>query len=74
MISYSAGSSGSGDDVEKVRAATELTQIQWSELVIDGPMLQDLRKSVNDLSRGALVVDIVFKKSLLFNRSQCWMN
>jgi len=118
MISYSTGESGSGDDVEKVRAATELARAQWPELVLDGPMqydaaavrevaaqkapgsavagqatvfifpdlntgnttykavqrsanvvsvgpmLQGLRKPVNDLSRGALVDDIVFTIAL----------
>jgi len=118
MISYSTGESGSGDDVEKVRAATELAQKRWPDLVLDGPMqydaaavrevaaqkapgsavagqatvfifpdlntgnttykavqrsanvvsvgpmLQGLRKPVNDLSRGALVDDIVFTIAL----------
>lgn len=118
MISYSTGESGSGDDVEKVRTATELARARWPELVIDGPMqydaatvrdvaaqkapdsavagqatvfifpdlntgnttykavqrsanvvsvgpmLQGLRKPVNDLSRGALVDDIVFTIAL----------
>jgi phosphate acetyltransferase len=118
MISYSTGESGSGDDVEKVRAATALAQARWPELVLDGPMqydaaavrevgeqkapgsavagqatvfifpdlntgnttykavqrsakvvsvgpmLQGLRKPVNDLSRGALVDDIVFTIAL----------
>ncbi|MDO9216653.1 MAG: phosphate acetyltransferase, partial [Lacisediminimonas sp.] len=41
MISYSTGESGSGDDVEKVRAATGLAKARWPDLVIDGPMQYD---------------------------------
>jgi phosphate acetyltransferase len=113
MLSYSTGESGSGDDVDKVRAATHLVRERAPELLVDGPMqydaaaepsvaavkmpgspvaghatvfvfpdlntgnntykavqrsagavaigpvLQGLRKPVNDLSRGALVSDIV---------------
>ncbi len=118
MISYSTGSSGSGDDVEKVRKATQLAQQKRPDLDIDGPlqydaaimesvaikkapnsrvagkatvfvfpdlntgnttykavqrsadlisigpMLQGMRKPVNDLSRGALVDDIVYTIAL----------
>ncbi len=118
MISYSTGDSGAGDDVQKVREATELAHAKWPGLVLDGPMqydaaavkevgaqkapgspvagqatvfifpdlntgnttykavqrsarvvsvgpmLQGLRKPVNDLSRGALVDDIVFTIAL----------
>jgi phosphate acetyltransferase len=118
MISYSTGESGSGDEVEKVRAATAIAQAKRPDLIIDGPMqydaasvesvgkqkapnslvagratvfifpdlntgnttykavqrsanvisvgpmLQGLRKPVNDLSRGALVDDIVYTIAL----------
>lgn len=113
MLSYSTGESGSGDDVDKVRRATELVRERRPDLLVDGPMqydaavdpsvgaskapgspvaghatvlifpdlntgnntykavqrsagavaigpvLQGLRKPVNDLSRGATVQDIV---------------
>jgi len=118
MISYSTGESGSGADVEKVRAATKLAQAKRPDLLIDGPlqydaafipavarskapnspvagratvfifpdlntgnttykavqrsanvisigpMLQGLKRPVNDLSRGALVDDIVYTIAL----------
>jgi phosphate acetyltransferase len=113
MLSYSTGTSGSGADVDKVRAATALVRERRPDLLVEGPIqydaavspavaatklpgsqvagqatvlifpdlntgnntykavqrsagavavgpvLQGLRKPVNDLSRGALVQDIV---------------
>jgi phosphate acetyltransferase len=118
MISYSTGSSGQGEDVEKVRQATQIARERRPDLIIDGPlqydaaimenvaaakapdspvagkatvfvfpdlntgnttykavqrsaelvsigpMLQGMRKPVNDLSRGALVDDIVYTIAL----------
>jgi phosphate acetyltransferase len=118
MISYSTGTSGSGEDVEKVKEATRIAQERRPDLLIDGPlqydaatvesvgrqkspnslvaghanvfifpdlntgnttykavqrsanvvsvgpMLQGLRRPVNDLSRGALVDDIVYTIAL----------
>ncbi|GAB3114724.1 phosphate acetyltransferase [Janibacter alkaliphilus] len=113
MLSYSTGTSGSGADVDKVRAATELVRQRRPDLDLEGPIqydaavdasvastklpgstvaghatvfvfpdlntgnntykavqrsagavaigpvLQGLRRPVNDLSRGATVQDIV---------------
>ncbi|MGO4299079.1 phosphate acetyltransferase [Leifsonia sp. RAF41] len=113
MLSYSTGDSGAGEDVEKVRTATELVRQRAPQLAVAGPIqydaaadaavgaakmpgsevagratvfifpdlntgnntykavqrsagavaigpiLQGLRKPINDLSRGATVDDIV---------------
>ncbi len=113
MLSYSTGSSGQGDDVEKVRNATQFVKELRNDILVEGPIqydaaidpkvakkklpnskvagkanififpdlntgnntykavqrssnavaigpvLQGLKKPVNDLSRGCLVADIV---------------
>ncbi|BCO37966.1 phosphate acetyltransferase [Mycobacterium heckeshornense] len=113
MLSYSTGESGTGADVDKVRAATQLVRSRVPDLLVEGPIqydaavdpsvaaakmresqvagratvlifpdlntgnntykavqrsagaiaigpvLQGLNKPVNDLSRGALIEDIV---------------
>ncbi|TKS56636.1 phosphate acetyltransferase [Mesohalobacter halotolerans] len=41
MLSYSSGSSGKGEDVEKVRKATELVKQKRSELNVEGPIQYD---------------------------------
>lgn len=118
MISYSTGTSGTGEDVDKVKQATDIVKQRAPDLAVDGPlqydaasvvsvgkkkapdspvagkanvfifpdlntgnttykavqrsakvvsvgpMLQGLNKPVNDLSRGALVDDIVYTIAL----------
>ena len=41
MISYSTGTSGSGEDVEKVRQAMTIASEKRPDLLIDGPMQYD---------------------------------
>src|SRR5699024_1498818 len=41
MLSYSTGASGSGADVDKVRAATALVRERAPELAVDGPLQYD---------------------------------
>ncbi|MDY6056022.1 phosphate acetyltransferase [Micrococcus sp.] len=41
MLSYSTGTSGSGDAVDKVRAATELVKQNHPELKVEGPLQYD---------------------------------
>ncbi len=41
MLSYSSGSSGEGEDVERVRQAVRIAQNRWPELKIDGPIQYD---------------------------------
>ena len=41
MLSYSSGSSGKGEDVDKVRKATEIVKQNHPELQIEGPIQYD---------------------------------
>lgn len=41
LLSYSTGSSGKGDDVEKVREATRIAREQRPDLAIEGPIQYD---------------------------------
>lgn len=41
MISFSTGTSGSGADVEKVKAATALVKEQRPDILVDGPLQYD---------------------------------
>ncbi len=41
MLSYSSGSSGEGEDVEKVRKATELVRQRRPDLKVEGPIQYD---------------------------------
>lgn len=41
MLSYSTGTSGKGDDVEKVRTATQIVKERHPEILIEGPVQYD---------------------------------
>ena len=41
MLSYSSGSSGKGEDVEKVRKATEIVKEKRPDLKVEGPIQYD---------------------------------
>ena len=41
MLSYSTGTSGAGEDVDKVKEATRLAKLARPDLVIDGPLQYD---------------------------------
>lgn len=52
MLSYSSGTSGIGEDVERVREATEIAQALRPDLKIDGPIQYD----------AAVALDVASKK------------
>jgi phosphate acetyltransferase len=41
LLSYSSGDSGQGDEVEKVRQATQIAQARRPDLLLEGPMQYD---------------------------------
>jgi len=41
MLSYSSGTSGEGEDVEKVRRATEIVKVKRPDLKVEGPIQYD---------------------------------
>ncbi len=41
MLSYSTGTSGAGEDVNKVKRATDLAQARRPDLLVDGPLQYD---------------------------------
>ena len=52
MLSYSSGASGVGEDVEKVREATQIAQKKRPDLMIEGPIQYD----------AAVALDVAAKK------------
>ncbi|MGL2964187.1 phosphate acetyltransferase [Flavobacterium sp. RSB2_4_14] len=47
MLSYSSGTSGKGDEVEKVRTATEIVRKKRPDLKIEGPIQYDAAVDMN---------------------------
>ncbi|HED32693.1 MAG TPA: phosphate acetyltransferase [Gammaproteobacteria bacterium] len=41
MLSYSSGTSGTGEDVERVREAVKIARLRQADLIIDGPIQYD---------------------------------
>ncbi|MGL2986102.1 phosphate acetyltransferase [Flavobacterium sp. RSSA_27] len=47
MLSYSSGNSGKGDEVEKVRTATEIVKAKRPDIKIEGPIQYDAAVDMN---------------------------
>ncbi|MFT4246076.1 MAG: phosphate acetyltransferase [Micrococcaceae bacterium] len=47
MLSYSTGTSGAGEDVERVRVATEIVKEKRPDLLIEGPIQYDAASDVS---------------------------
>jgi phosphate acetyltransferase len=65
MLSYSTGSSGTGEDVEKVKKATELAKKLRPDLAIDGPLQYDAA-IMPDVARQKMPTSPVAGKATVF--------
>ncbi len=65
MLSYSTGSSGSGAEVEKVRAATALAQQRRPDLLLEGPLQYDAAIDP-DVARTKLPGSVVAGRATVF--------
>jgi phosphate acetyltransferase len=66
MLSYSTGTSGFGEDVDKVRTATELAKKKRPDLLIEGPIQYDTATSRE-------VANIKFKDSKVAGRATVYI-
>ena len=66
MLSYSTGTSGIGEDVDKVRRATEIAKKKRPELLIEGPIQYDTATSRE-------VADIKFKDSKVAGKATVYI-
>lgn len=66
MLSYSTGTSGSGQDVDKVRSATELARKKRPDLLIEGPVQYDAATSRE-------VANIKFKDSKIAGKATVYI-
>lgn len=65
MLSYSTGNSGHGDDVEKVREATNIVKERYPNLLIEGPIQYDAAIDP-DVARIKLPASAVAGKATIF--------
>ncbi|MBT8321128.1 MAG: phosphate acetyltransferase [Eudoraea sp.] len=65
MLSYSSGSSGAGEDVERVRQATEIVKEVRPDLLIEGPIQYDAAVDI-DVAKSKLPDSKVAGKASVF--------
>ncbi|MCE2612999.1 phosphate acetyltransferase [Flavobacteriaceae bacterium D16] len=65
MLSYSSGTSGTGEDVERVREATALVKKQRPDLLIEGPIQYDAAVDI-DVAKSKLPDSKVAGKASVF--------